>query len=74
MPGALTAKEICAFLATLDAVNPGSDKTIGCLLKEKVIRDNKSGATSSRPVVLKKKSNKCRSKKSGAIEKASALA
>ncbi|XBI96188.1 hypothetical protein VPH35_032508 [Triticum aestivum] len=74
VPGALIAKEICHFLATLDAANPGSGKTIGCLLKEKAIRDKKSGGASSRPVVLKEKSNKCRTKKSGAIEKASVIA
>ena len=74
VPRALIAKEICDSLATLDVANPGSGKTIGCLLKEKANRDKKSGGASSRPVVLKEKSNKCRSKKSGAIGKASTIA
>ena len=74
VPGALIAKEICDFLATLDAANPESGKTVGCLLKEKAIKDKKSGGASSRPVVLKVKSSKCKSKKSGAIEKASTVA
>jgi hypothetical protein len=74
VPGALLAKEICDFLVALEAADPGSGKTIGCLLKEKAIRDKKRGGASSRPIILKEKSDKCRSKKSDAIRKASAVA
>jgi hypothetical protein len=33
VPGALFAKKFCNFLAGLKADDPGSGKTIGCLLK-----------------------------------------
>ena len=68
------AKEICDFLVALSVADPGSGKMVSCLLKEKAIRDKKSGGASSRPIVLKDKSNKYRSTKSGAIEKVSAIA
>jgi hypothetical protein len=68
VPGSLVAKEICDFFATLAAANPGSSKTIGCLLNEKANRDkSKKGGTM-------KNSNKCRRKKSGAMEKVYAVA
>jgi hypothetical protein len=68
VPGSLVAKEICDFFATLAAANPRSSKTIGCLLKEKVNKDkSKKGGTM-------KNSNKCRRKKSGAMEKVYAVA
>ena len=41
VPGALFAKKLCDFLVSLEADDPGSGKTIGCLLKERAIR-NKS--------------------------------
>ena len=70
--GALLAKEICDFLVALEAADPGSGKTIRCLLKEKAMRDKKRGRASSRPIILKEKSDKCRSKKNDTIRKASA--
>jgi hypothetical protein len=74
VPGSLVAKEICDVLATLAAAIPGSSKTIGCLLKEKAIRDkSKKGGAIPRLVTMVK-SNKCRRKKSGAIEKVYAVA
>jgi hypothetical protein len=55
----------------LAAANPGSGKTIGCLLKEKANRDkSKKGGASPRLVTGKEKSNKCRRKKSDATERA----
>lgn len=46
VPAALLSKEICDFLATLYVANPGSNKTIGCLLNKMVIRDKKRGGVS----------------------------
>jgi hypothetical protein len=43
VPGCLIAEEICNFLATLAIVNLGCDKTIRCLLKEKVSMDKRKG-------------------------------
>ena len=57
VPGALIAKEICDFLATLDAANPGSGKTVGCPLKEKAMRDkSKRVCGSHRSGIPKEKS------------------
>jgi hypothetical protein len=41
IPGALFAKKLIDFLVCLEADDPGSSKTIGCLLKEREMR-NKS--------------------------------
>jgi hypothetical protein len=41
MPRTLVAKEICDFLVSWGAANPGSNKTIGCLWKEKASRDKR---------------------------------
>jgi hypothetical protein len=41
MPRTLVAKEICDFLVSWGAANPGSNKTIGCLSKEKGSRDKR---------------------------------
>ena len=57
------AKEICDYVVALEAAEPGSGKTIGCILKEKAIKDKKRCGASSRP-----------SKKSGAIRNASVFA
>lgn len=73
VPGAPFTKEICDFLATLDLLNlDRSGKMIGCLLKEKAIRDKSNrGGASSRLVISKEKSDKCRIKKSSGRGKAS---
>jgi hypothetical protein len=56
VPGALFAqKKFCYFLTNLEADDPGSGKTIGCLLKERPIR-NKSMKMCSGS--LKRKSKK----------------
>jgi hypothetical protein len=49
---------ICDFLTTLAAANSGFGKTIRCLLKDKAGRYK-----SKRGIIVKKKSNKCRSKR-----------
>jgi hypothetical protein len=64
VPEAIVAKEICNFMATLAAANPGFHKTIRCLFKEKGNKDK-----SKRGDVVKKKSKKCRSNKSDATGK-----
>jgi hypothetical protein len=69
VPGALFAKKICDFLTRLEADDPGSGKTIGCLLKEREIR--KARATKVESGSLKEKSFKSKSKKSGSVKKAS---
>jgi hypothetical protein len=57
VPGSLVSKEICDFFATLVAANPGSGKTIGCLLKKKANKDkSKKGGGSPRLVTGKEKS------------------
>ena len=64
-PGALFAAKLCDFLAELDADKSG--KTIGCLLKEKALRDKcKKGGINPRPGILKEKSSRTKSKKDGA--------
>ncbi|KAM0842137.1 hypothetical protein ACQ4PT_058538 [Festuca glaucescens] len=62
IPGALFAKKLCDFHVSLEADDPGSGKTIGCLLKEREMR-NKSKEGSR---ILKEKSFKSKIKKSGA--------
>jgi hypothetical protein len=70
IPGALFAKKFYDFLVNLEADDPGSGKTIGCLLKEREMR-NKSKVGSG---ILKEKSFKSKIKKSGASKKASTTA
>jgi hypothetical protein len=55
------------FLINLEADDPGSGKTIGCLLDEREIRNNSKKVGSS---VLKEKSFKGKTKKSGSTRKA----
>ena len=66
VPGALVAREICNFLATLAAASPGSGKTFECLLKENAtVRDMaREGGASPRLLFAKDMSNKCSNKKS----------
>jgi hypothetical protein len=70
IPGALFAKKLYDFLVNLEADEPSSGKTIGCLLKERE-RRNKSKVGSG---ILKEKSFKSKIKKSGASKKASTTA
>lgn len=66
-PGALFAAKLCDFLAELDADKSG--KTIGCLFKEKALRDKcKKGGINPQPGILKEKSSRTKSKKDGAKE------
>jgi hypothetical protein len=66
IPGALFAKKLCDFLVSLEADDPGSGKTIGCLLKERELRrKSKVG-----PDILNEKLFKSKIKKSGASRKA----
>ena len=62
-PEALLAKKLCDFLVNLEADDPGSGKTIGCLLKERAIRRKGKKVGSGIP---KEKSFKSKTKKSGA--------
>jgi hypothetical protein len=71
VPGALFARKFCEFLARLEADDPGSGKTIGCLLEEGAIRNKCKNVGSS---VLEEKSSKRKSKKSGSTRKASTSA
>jgi hypothetical protein len=70
IPGAILAKKLYDFLVNLEADDPGSGKTIGCLLKEMEMR-NKRKVESG---ILKEKSFKSKIKKSGASKKASTTA
>ena len=45
--GALFARKLCDFLINLEADDPGSGETIGCLLKEREIRNKNKKAGSS---------------------------
>jgi hypothetical protein len=65
------ARKFCDFLARLEADDPGSGKTIGCLLEERAIRNKCKNVGSS---VLEEKSSKRKSKKSGSTRKASTSA
>ena len=64
VPRAFFAKKLCDFLARLEHGDPGSGKTIGCLLKEREIR-NESKKVGS----CKEKSFKSKTKKTGASGK-----
>ena len=57
VPGALFAKKLCDFLVSLEADDPGSGKTIGCLLKEREMRTKckKAGSSKEKPFKSKKK-------------------
>jgi hypothetical protein len=70
IPGALFAKKLIDFLVCLEADDPGSGKTIGCLLKEREMR-NKSKKVGSG--IMKEKSFKSKIKKNGALKKASVI-
>jgi hypothetical protein len=71
IPGALFAKKLYDFLVCLEADDPGSGKTIGCLLKEREMRNKSKKVGSVNP---KEKSSKSKIKKSGALKKASTTA
>jgi hypothetical protein len=71
IPGALFAKKFYDFLTNLEADDPGSGKTIGCLLKEREMRNKNKKVGSSIP---KEKSFKSKIKKGGAFNKASMTA
>jgi hypothetical protein len=68
IPGALFAKKLYDFLINLEADDPGSGKTIGCLLKEWEMTNKNKKVGSDIP---KEKSFKSKIKKSGAFKKAS---
>jgi hypothetical protein len=66
VPGALFAqKKFCYYLTSLEADDPGSGKTIGCLLKERPIR-NKSKKVCSGS--LKRKSKKSHALRDGVCD------
>jgi hypothetical protein len=67
VPSALFARKLCNYLINLEADDPGSGKTIGCLLDERAIRNKSKKVGSS---ILKEKSFKSKSKKSGSLRKA----
>jgi hypothetical protein len=67
VPGAIFARKLYDFLINLEADDPGSGKMIGCLLDEREIRNNSKKVGSS---VLKEKSFKGKTKKSGSTRKA----
>jgi hypothetical protein len=71
IPGALFAKKLYDFLVCLEADDPGSGKTIGCLLKEREMRNKSKKVGFVNP---KEKSSKSKIKKSGALKKASTTA
>lgn len=69
---ALLAKKFQQLIAILEVANRGSGKMIGCLQKEKAVRDkSKRICTSHRSDTLKEKSFRSKSRKCGAIGKAS---
>ena len=58
IPGAFFAKKLCDFLASLEADELGSGKTIGCLLKEREIRRKTKKVGSCKEKPFKSKSKK----------------
>ena len=69
--GTLFAKKLCDFLVSLEVDDPGSSKTIGCLLKEREIKSKRKKVGSG---ILKERSLKSKIKKIGVSRKASAAA
>jgi hypothetical protein len=67
VPGALIAKKLYDFLVGLEADDPGSGKTIGCLLKEREMRTKSKKEVFGIP---KERSTKSKIKKGGASRKA----
>jgi hypothetical protein len=66
LSGGSLCKEFSDFLVSLEADDPGSGKTIGCLLKERELRrKSKVG-----PDILNEKLFKSKIRKSGASRKA----
>jgi hypothetical protein len=65
------ARKLYNFIASLEADDPGSGKTIGCLLEERALRNKSKKVGCS---ILKEKSFKGIKKKSGSARKASATA
>ena len=57
-PGAFFAKKLCDFLVRLEVDDPGSSKTIGCLLKEREIRNKNTKVGSCKEKSFKSKSKK----------------
>jgi hypothetical protein len=68
VPEAIFAKKLCDLIASLEAASLGLGKTIGCLMRANASRSKNKKA---RPIILKKKSFKMKSKKIDAIGKTS---
>jgi hypothetical protein len=71
IPGALCAKKFYDFPVNLEPDDPGSGKTIGCLLKEREMRNKRKKVVFDIP---KERSTKSKVKKGVASRKASAAA
>jgi hypothetical protein len=69
VPGALFAKKLYDFLVNLEADDPGSGKTIGCLLNEREMRNRSKKVSVGIP---KERSTKSKIKKGVASRKTSA--